>query len=138
MERRIVITGLWVVSTIGIGVSQFVEAALEGRSGITALRPWAGFPLDAYRCQIGGQVRDFQVAQFLEAGVAERVDRYAQFAMVASTEALRHASSSMEHEEAHRVGVIVGAGTGGMMMGEREITKLNLSQLPESGHPNYQ
>ena len=137
MQRRIVITGLGVVSPIGIGVSQFEKAALEGRSGITALRPWAGFPLDAYRCQIGGQVRDFQVAQFLEAGVAERVDRYAQFAMVASTEALRDASLAMEHEEPHRVGVIVGAGMGGMMMGEREITKLYLSQRPERVHPNF-
>ena len=137
MQRRVVTTGLGVVSPIGIGVSQFGKAALEGRSGITALRPWAGFPLDAYRCQIGGQVRDFQVAQFLEAGVAERVDRYAQFAMVASTEALRDASFSMEHEEAHRVGVIVGAGMGGMMMGEREITKLYLSQRPERVHPNF-
>ena len=137
MQRRVVITGLGVVSPIGIGVSQFGKAALEGRSGITALRPWAGFPLDAYRCQIGGQIRDFQVAQFLEAGVAERVDRYAQFAMVASTEALRDSSLSMEHEEAHRVGVIVGAGMGGMMMGEREITKLYLSQRPERVHPNF-
>ena len=137
MQRRVVITGLGVVSPIGIGVSQFGKAALEGRSGITALRPWAGFPLDAYRCQIGGQVRDFQVAQFLDAGVAERVDRYAQFAMVASTEALRDASLSMEHEEPHRVAVIVGAGMGGMMMGEREITKLYLSQRPERVHPNF-
>ena len=137
MQRRVVITGLGVVSPIGIGVSQFEKAALEGRSGITALRPWVGFPLDTYRCQIGGQVRDFQVAQFLEAGVAERVDRYAQFAMVASTEALRDASLSMEHEEPHRVGVIVGAGMGGMIMGEREITKLYLSQRPERVHPNF-
>ena len=137
MQRRVVITGLGVVSPIGIGVSQFGKAALEGRSGITTLRPWAGFPLDAYRCQIGGQVRDFQAAQFLEAGVAERVDRYAQFAMVASTEALRDASLAMEHEEPHRVGVIVGAGMGGMMMGEREITKLYLSQRPERVHPNF-
>src|SRR5437660_10530290 len=98
MQRRIVITGLGVVSPIGIGVSQFEKAALEGRSGITALRPWAGFPLDAYRCQIGGQVRDCPVAQFLEAGVAERVDRYAQFVLVASSEARRYALLSMEPE----------------------------------------
>jgi 3-oxoacyl-[acyl-carrier-protein] synthase II len=126
-----------VVSPIGIGVSQFGKAALEGRSGVTALRPWADFPLDAYRCQIAGQVRDFHVAQFLDAGVAERVDRYAQFALVASTEALRDASLSMEREEPHRVGVIVGAGMGGMMMGEREITKLYLSRRPERVHPNF-
>jgi 3-oxoacyl-[acyl-carrier-protein] synthase II len=137
MQRRVVITGLGVVSPIGIGVSQFGKAALEGRSGVTALRPWADFPLDAYRCQIAGQVRDFHVAQFLDAGVAERVDRYAQFALVASTEAFRDAALSMEREEPHRVGVIVGAGMGGMMMGEREITKLYLSRRPERVHPNF-
>jgi len=137
MQRRVVITGLGVVSPIGIGVSQFGKAALEGRSGVTALRPWADFPLDAYRCQIAGQVRDFHVAQFLDAGVAERVDRYAQFALVASTEALRDALLSMEREEPHRVGVIVGAGMGGMMMGEREITKLYVSRRPERVHPNF-
>ena len=137
MQRRVVITGLGVVSPIGIGVSQFGKAALEGRSGVTALRPWADFPLDAYRCQIAGQVRDFHVAQFLDAGVAERVDRYAQFALVASTEALRDALLSMEREEPHRVGVIVGAGMGGMIMGVREITKLYVSRRPERVHPNF-
>jgi 3-oxoacyl-[acyl-carrier-protein] synthase II len=137
MQRRVVITGLGVVSPIGIGVAHFWRAALEGRSGITALRPLADFPLESYRCQIAGQVRDFQASQFLEAGIAERVDRYAQFAMIASREAIRDAALTMEHEAPHRVGVIVGAGMGGMVMGEREITKLYRSQRPERVHPNF-
>ncbi len=137
MQRRVVITGLGVVSPIGIGVGHFWRAALEGRSGITALRPLADFPLESYRCQIAGQVRDFQASQFLEAGIAERVDRYAQFAMIASREAFRDASLAMEHEAPHRVGVIVGAGMGGMVMGEREITKLYRSHRPERVHPNF-
>jgi 3-oxoacyl-[acyl-carrier-protein] synthase II len=82
-------------------------------------------------------VRDFHPAQFLEAGAGERMDRYAQFAMVASTEALRDASLAMENEKPHRVGVIVGAGMGGMMMGERELTKLYQTQRPERVHPNF-
>jgi 3-oxoacyl-[acyl-carrier-protein] synthase II len=137
MQRRVVVTGLGVVSSIGIGVSQFWRAALEGRSGITGLRPFADFPLDSYRCQIAGQVRDFHASEFLEAGVVERVDRYAQFAMVASMEAVRDASLALQQEEPHRVGVIVGAGMGGMIMGEREITKLYLSQRAERVHPNF-
>jgi len=137
MQRRVVITGLGVVSPIGIGVGHFWRAALEGRSGITALRPLADFPLESYRCQIAGQVRDFQASEFLEAGIAERVDRYAQFAMIASREAVRDASLAMEHETPHRVGVIVGAGMGGMVMGEREITKLYRSNRPERVHPNF-
>jgi 3-oxoacyl-[acyl-carrier-protein] synthase II len=137
MQRRVVITGLGVVSPIGIGVAHFWRAALEGRSGITALRPLADFPLESYRCQIAGQVRDYQASQFLEAGIAERVDRYAQFAMIASREAVRDAALTMEHEAPHRVGIIVGAGMGGMVMGEREITKLYRSQRPERVHPNF-
>jgi 3-oxoacyl-[acyl-carrier-protein] synthase II len=137
MQRRVVITGLGVVSPIGIGVGDFWRAALEGRSGVTTLRPLADFPLESYRCQIAGQVRDFQASQFLEAGIAERVDRYAQFAMIASREAVRDASLAMEHEAPHRVGVVVGAGMGGMMMGEREITKLYRSHRPERVHPNF-
>ena len=137
MQRRVVVTGLGVVSPIGIGVSEFWKAALEGRSGITALRPLADFPLDAYRCQVVGQVRDFHPTDFLDAAIAERVDRYAQFAMVASTEALRDAAVAMEREDPHRVGVIVGAGMGGMIMGEREITRLYLAQRPERVHPNF-
>jgi 3-oxoacyl-[acyl-carrier-protein] synthase II len=110
---------------------------LEGRSGITALRPLADFPLESYRCRIAGQVRDFQASQFLEPAIAERVDRYAQFAMIASGEAVRDASLTIEHEVPHRVGVIVGAGMGGMVMGEREITKLYHSHRPERVHPNF-
>ncbi len=137
MQRRVVITGLGVVSPIGIGVGDFWRAALEGRSGVTALRPLGDFPLESYRCQIAGQVRDFEASQFLDAGIAERVDRYAQFAMIASREAVRDASLEIKREAPHRVGVIVGAGMGGMVMGEREITKLYRSHRPERVHPNF-
>jgi len=137
MNTRVVITGLGIVSPIGIGIGQFWKAALEGHSGISAIRAFDDLPLEAYRCRVAGQVVDFNPAQYLDPVQAERIDRYAQFALVATKEALADAGLLMEQENPHRVGVIVGAGMGGMVMGEREITQLYRSQKPNRVHPNF-
>ncbi len=125
------------VSPIGIGVTQFWKAALEGRSGVTALRAFEGFPLESYRSRVVGQILDFTPSQYLETPHAERVDRYAQFGLVAVKEALADSGLRLDRENPHRVGVIMGAGMGGMVMGEREITQLYQSQKPHRVHPNF-
>ena len=137
MKKRVVITGLGVVSPIGIGVGQFWKAALDGRSGVTAIRAFGDLPLEAYRCRVAGQVLHFNPTQYLDGAQAERVDRYAQFALVASHEALRDSGLRMDRESPHRVGVSVSAGMGGMVMGEREITQLYESRRPHRVHPNF-
>lgn len=137
MPARVVITGLGIVSPIGIGVSEFWKAALAGRSGITAIKSFEPFPMDGYRSRVAGQIHDFVPEQLLTGVLAERVDRYAQFALVAAKEALADSHLRMERENPHRVGVIVGAGMGGMVMGEREITQLYQQQKPHRVHPNF-
>lgn len=137
MPTRVVITGLGVVSPIGIGVSEFWKAALAGRSGISAIRSFAPFSLDGYRSKVAGQILGFSPEQYLPSTQADRVDRYAQFALVASKEALSDADLVMSKEAPHRIGVIVGAGMGGMVMGEREITQLYEQQKPHRVHPNF-
>jgi 3-oxoacyl-[acyl-carrier-protein] synthase II len=137
MSTRVVVTGLGVVSPIGIGISEFWKAALAGRSGITAIRSFEPFPMDGYRSRVAGQVHDFVPEQLLDGVLAERVDRYAQFALVAVKEALADSHFEMGREDPHRVGVIVGAGMGGMVMGEREITQLYQQQRPHRVHPNF-
>jgi 3-oxoacyl-[acyl-carrier-protein] synthase II len=137
VRTRAVITGLGIVSPIGIGVGQFWKAALESRSGVSAIRAFGDLPLESYRCRVAGQVLDFNPAQYLDAVQAERVDRYAQFALVATKEAVADAGLLMDRENPHRVGVIVGAGMGGMVMGEREITQLYRAQRPNRVHPNF-
>jgi 3-oxoacyl-[acyl-carrier-protein] synthase II len=137
MRSRVVVTGLGVVSPIGIGVSDFWKAALSGHSGISAITSFDPFPMDGYRSKIAGQVRDFAVERFLDSAHGERVDRYAQFALVAVQEALADSGLQMAKENAHRVAVIVGAGMGGMVMGEREITQLYERQKPHRVHPNF-
>lgn len=137
MSQRVVITGLGAVTPIGIGVGQFWKAALEGRSGISAIRAFDDLPLDAYRSRVAGQIHEFTPTQYLEGPHAERVDRYAQFALVAAKEALADSGLCIEREPPHRIGTIVGAGMGGMVMGEREITQLYRSQKPHRVHPNF-
>lgn len=137
MDRKVVITGLGVVSPIGIGASEFWKAALSGRSGITALQAFDDFPMEAYRSRVAGQVLQFDPIKYLPSVQAERVDRYAQFALVAAKEAVDDSGMRPDQGDPHRVGVIVGAGMGGMVMGEREITQLYKSQKPNRVHPNF-
>jgi len=137
MRARVVVTGLGVVSPIGIGVSEFWKAALDGRSGISTISGFDPFPMDGYRSKVAGQVRDFSAERHLDSPQADRVDRYAQFALVAVKEALADSGLIMAKEKPHRVGVIVGAGMGGMVMGEREITQLYQFQKPHRVHPNF-
>ena len=137
MASRVVITGLGVISPIGIGVSEFWKSALTGRSGVTAIPSLGWAPMSDYRSRVAGQVHNFSPEQYLTATQASRVDRYAQFALVAAKEALTDADLNMAKERPHRVGVIVGAGMGGMVMGEREITQLFKTQRPHRVHPNF-
>ncbi|MBM4122292.1 MAG: beta-ketoacyl-ACP synthase II [Nitrospira sp.] len=137
MNNRVVVTGLGVVSPIGIGVGPFWKAAAAGRSGISAITSFEDFPLETYRSRVAGQVRDFDSVRFPEAIHADRVDRYAQFALAATNEAVADAGLRMEREQPHRIGVIVGAGMGGMVMGEREITQLYQGRRPNRVHPNF-
>lgn len=137
MTSRVVITGLGVVSSIGIGVSEFWKTALTGRSGVSAIPSLDPFPLKEYRSQVAGQVHNFSPEQYLPTSQSNRVDRYAQFALVATKEAIADAALVMAKEAPHRVGVIVGAGMGGMVMGEREITQLFKTHRPNRVHPNF-
>jgi 3-oxoacyl-[acyl-carrier-protein] synthase II len=82
-------------------------------------------------------VRDFAVERFIDSVHGERVDRYAQFGLVAAKEALADSGLQMAKENPHRIGVMVGAGMGGMVMGEREITQLYQQQKPHRVHPNF-
>jgi 3-oxoacyl-[acyl-carrier-protein] synthase II len=135
--RRVVVTGLGVVSPIGIGVDTFWKSALAGRSGVTALSGFEELPLEGYRSQVAGQVLDWDVDRLPKTVQADRLDRYAQLALVAASEAIEDAGLKMERENPHRVGVIMGAGMGGMLIGEEEFTKLYRNLRPNRVHPNF-
>ncbi|MBN2231367.1 MAG: beta-ketoacyl-[acyl-carrier-protein] synthase family protein [Deltaproteobacteria bacterium] len=136
--ERVVVSGLGVVSPIGIGVENFWRAARDGRSGIEDIPAFAGLPLADYRCRIAGRVPDFDPSRYAAAYAGiERLDRYAQFGLAASTEAVRDAGLAVTPDNSHRVGVMVGAGMGGMLIGEREFDRLYRTLKPHRVHPGF-
>ena len=140
VSKRVVVTGLGVVSPIGIGADVFWKAALAGRSGISALPPWQDLPelpLGGYRSQVAGQVLDFDTAELPEGVQPDRYDRYAQLALLATKEAVADSGLRIERENPHRVGVIMGAGMGGMLIGEEEFAKVYMDKRPHRVHPNF-
>ena len=137
MAPQVVVTGLGIITPIGIGLNQFWNAAIEGRCGISKIPSFENLPIDAYRSRIAGQIHDFDPLAYVDEKYATRVDRYAQLGLVAAKEALEDAGVDMDREKSDRVGVMVGAGMGGMMMGEREISQLYDTKKPNRVHPNF-
>jgi 3-oxoacyl-[acyl-carrier-protein] synthase II len=139
VSQRVVVTGLGVVSPIGIGVETFWEHALAGRSGISAIPPWPDLPeipLEGYRSRVAGLVQDFDLADLPDGVVAERYDRYALFSLVATRQALADSGLRIRKDNAYRVGVIMGAGMGGMLIAEEEFAKVYKRHRPQRVHPN--
>ena len=137
MASRVVITGIGIVSPIGIGISQFWAAALCGQSGITTIKSFGDLPMEDYRSRIAGQIPQFQPPDPSDDKFSSRVDRYAQMALMATREAIQDSDLNLDSECAERLGVMAGVGMGGMMMGERELTNLYDSNKPHRVHPNF-
>jgi 3-oxoacyl-[acyl-carrier-protein] synthase II len=117
-ERRVVITGLGVVSSIGIGKESFWDSLRAGRSGI---RQITSFDFTSYDCQIAGEISDFDPADFMPAQTARRIDRFAQFGLAAARLAVNDAGLDVAREDAGAVGIILGTSIGTLCYAERQI-----------------
>ena len=110
-NRRVVVTGLGVVASIGHDVPAFWTSLIAGRSGIDRV---THFDPAQFSSQIGAEVRDWDPALYMDPKEARRNDRYTQFAFIAARQAARDAGLEMGREDGDRVGVIIGSGIGGM------------------------
>ena len=110
-KRRVVITGLGLVTPIGIGVDASWKAALEGRSGVV---PITHFDASAFPVRIAGEVKDFDPGQYIEAKEIKKMDRFIHLAMAAATMAVEDSGLKINEANAERVGVVIGAGMGGL------------------------
>ncbi|MGB9887547.1 MAG: beta-ketoacyl-ACP synthase II [Moorellales bacterium] len=110
MKRRVVITGVGVISPVGTGKEKFWEALKAGRSGIG---PVTRFTADGFPARIAGEVRDFEPGDFLERKDIKRMDRFAQYAVAASKMAVADAGIDLSREDRERIGVVLGTGIGG-------------------------
>jgi 3-oxoacyl-[acyl-carrier-protein] synthase II len=118
---RIAITGLGVVSPVGVGHEAFWQALVAGKSGISHI---AQFDCRGYATRIAGEARDFDPREWMEPKAAKRMDRFAQFAVAAALTACQDAGLSIDDSNADRVGVIVGSGIGGIWTWEHQFDAL--------------
>ncbi|GAA3766132.1 beta-ketoacyl-ACP synthase II [Terriglobus aquaticus] len=120
-QRRVVVTGVGLISPVGIGTEETWAAILQGRSGIEKITLFD--PRD-HACKIAGEVKDFRPEAFIDRKDIKKTSRFIQFAIAAAEMAVRHAKLAMADEDPHRVGVHVGSGIGGFEVIEREHTRL--------------
>jgi 3-oxoacyl-[acyl-carrier-protein] synthase II len=113
LDGRVVITGLGVVSPLGLDVPSLWEALTAGRSGVDRITL---FDADGFETRIAAEVKGFNAADHIEYREARRMDRYTQFAVIASLQAAAHARLDLDinPEEACNVGVLIGSGIGGI------------------------
>jgi 3-oxoacyl-[acyl-carrier-protein] synthase II len=112
-RRRVVITGLGIVSPVGNTVETAWQNILAGRSGIG---PVTKFDASAFSSRIAGEVRDFDVTAYISAKDARRMDTFIHFGMAAGIQAVRDAGLESEAADAERIGVCIGSGIGGLPM----------------------
>ncbi|GLV58982.1 3-oxoacyl-[acyl-carrier-protein] synthase 2 [Dictyobacter sp. S3.2.2.5] len=118
-QRRVVVSGLGVVSPSGIGQQAFWNATSNGTSGISALHHEGNVPI-----RVAGVVRDFLVEDYIERKLALRTDRMTHFALAAIDEALRDARLRLEQEDAERVGAVIANTMGGVEFVLQQIESL--------------
>jgi|TARA_B100000959_G_scaffold133403_1_gene139904 3-oxoacyl-[acyl-carrier-protein] synthase II len=112
MTDRVVVTGIGLVTPVGLNSESTWNSLVEGRSGIDYI---SLFDAEGYESRIAGEVDEFDATTALGRKEAKRLDRFSQFACVAAIEALEHANLNMEKEDADRVGVLIGSGVGGII-----------------------
>jgi 3-oxoacyl-[acyl-carrier-protein] synthase II len=129
--RRVVITGVGVISPIGNDRSTFWNNLIAGKSGVG---PITQFDPSDYPVRIAAEVKDFDPLDFLDRKEARRMDRFVQFAVAASRMALEDARLDMSKEDPDRVGVYIGSGIGGLATWE-EQHKILLERGPRRVSP---
>jgi 3-oxoacyl-[acyl-carrier-protein] synthase II len=110
-NRRVVITGIGLVTPLGIGIEENWQALIEGRSGIG---PITRFDASSYQTRFAGEVKNFNPEDFLPKKEARKLDLFLQFALAASQMAMEDARLTISDEESPRAGAIMGCGLGGL------------------------
>ncbi len=119
-KRRVVVTGLGVISPVGSGIEKFWKSLVEGRSGI---RKISYFDASRFESQICGDVIDYNELDHFSTKEARHLARFVQFAVVATKEALAQARLDLKRVDLDRVGVLIGSGIGSIRTMEKEYDK---------------
>lgn len=120
--RRVVVTGMGAITPIGLNVDEFWNSVKENKVGIV---PISYFDTTDYKAKVAAEVKGYVAKEHLEPKTARRMERFSQFAVTASKEALADAGIDMSKEDPYRVGVSIGSGVGSLSLLEKEVLKLN-------------
>lgn len=129
--KRVVVTGMGAITPLGNMLQEYWNALMEGRSGIG---PITMFDASNHACQIAAEVKGFDPADYLKQKQAKHMDRFAQFAVGASQQALADSGLVINDFNASQVGVIIGSGVGGMKIIEDQ-QELYLNRGPSRSSP---
>ena len=130
-HKRVVVTGMGVVASLGHNVNDFWASIVAGKCGIDRV---SLFDAKDYSCKIGAEVRGWDPAQHMDPKEVRRNDRYTHFGFCAAKQAIADAKLDMTKEDADRVGVIIGSGIGGMWTIENQH-KVLLERGPRKVSP---
>jgi 3-oxoacyl-[acyl-carrier-protein] synthase II len=117
-ERRVVITGLGIIASNGVGTEAFWQA---NKKGISGTGPLTRFDPRGIDCTVASEVNDFDPIQFMPKDVARRVDRFVHFGLACTHMALADSKLDLNKENRHRVGSIIGSGLGGLLFHEEQM-----------------
>ncbi|MBI3056284.1 MAG: beta-ketoacyl-ACP synthase II [Betaproteobacteria bacterium] len=110
-RRRVVVTGLGIISPVGIGIAAAWSNIVAGRSGISRI---TRFDTSTFPSQIAGEVKDFDVAKWLSPKEARRFDAFIHFGLAAAIDALKDSGLDLDQEPREQIGVCIGSGIGGL------------------------
>ena len=133
MSRRVVITGVGAVTPIGNNVNEFWENAKNGKLGIDFIKSIGTENLDV---KIAGEVKDLRVEDYLDKKESRRLDRFTQYALIASEEAIKNSGLNIDEVDKNKFGVMVGSGIGGFHTHEHEFSTL-YNKGPKRISPMY-
>ena len=132
-KKRVVITGIGVISPVGSGRQKFWDALKAGKSGIG---PITSFDASDFTCRIAGEVTDYDPLEHFSSKEARNLANFVQYATIASREAVAHAKLDMEAVDRDRVGVLIGSGIGAIGTAETEYQKY-LDKGPRRMSPHF-
>ena len=121
MSRRVVITGMGAITPIGNTVDEFWSNI---KKGVVGIGPITQIDTTDYKAKLAAEVKDFDPKEHMDPKSARRMERFAQFAVAASKQALEDSELDLEKEDPFMVGVSVGCGIGSLQCMEREYKKL--------------
>ncbi len=111
MKTRVVITGLGMITPLGVGTEKSWEGLIAGQSGIDRVE---SYDASLQACKIAGEVRDFEPTDFVHPKEVKKMDRFIQFALAAADMAVEDSGLKVSPQDAHQVGVVIGSGIGGL------------------------